>query len=157
MTETKKRKKPSSILMLAMLPDLRVRTRMATTKTSSMDHLPMWETNRYICRVCSASSRGQSQSTSMVLIFTKGKATVNTKRMRNKKISSECQRIMSPLITETWLSKTHSLVTEVNGRKMAMTNSTREARYMVTTNAPRRGYFLKSDDLPGLVSTMVQS
>ena len=44
-TETKKRKKPLPTLMLATLLDLSVSTRIATTKTSSMDHLPRCETN----------------------------------------------------------------------------------------------------------------
>lgn len=45
MTEMKNRKNPMPILMLATPLDFTVSTRMATTKTSSMDHLPRWETN----------------------------------------------------------------------------------------------------------------
>lgn len=45
MTDTKKRKNPLPTRMLATLLDLSVSTRIATTKTSSMDHLPRCETN----------------------------------------------------------------------------------------------------------------
>ena len=45
MTEVKNRKNPLCTWMLASPPDFTVSTRIATMKTSSMDHLPRFDTN----------------------------------------------------------------------------------------------------------------
>src|SRR5579859_1881390 len=100
MTEIKNRKKPSSTRMLARPPDLIVSTRIATTKTSSMDHLPMFDTKWNNRRACSTARCGHNHNTSMALIFTNGKMTVNTNKIRNRNNSPACHKMINTRYTE---------------------------------------------------------
>lgn len=135
-TERKNRKNPLCTLMLATPPDFTVNTRIATTNTSSMDHLPMCETNLRKDLACSAVRPGYSQSASRAVIFTIGKQTVKTKRMRNKKISLSLNSETRPCNTDTWFSKIHSLVTEVKGRNMPHSRNPKPANSISTIIHP---------------------